>query len=64
MQPLVQALPLTAVNNALRAIMNEGAGLAGVSMPLAILVAWGAGELRRGAQAVPLGVRTAAPRGD
>jgi ABC-2 type transport system permease protein len=41
MQPLIQALPLTAVNNALRAIMNEGAGLAGVAPALGILAAWG-----------------------
>jgi ABC-type multidrug transport system permease subunit len=40
MQPLVQALPLTLVNNALRAIMSEGAGLALVAAPLAILAAW------------------------
>ena len=36
-----QALPLTAVNNALRAIMSEGAGLAGVAAPIAIILAWG-----------------------
>ncbi len=41
MQPLVQALPLTMVNNALRAIANEGVGLAGVAVPLAGLLAWG-----------------------
>ena len=40
MQPLVQALPLTVVNNALRAIMNEGAGLGASAAPLAILGAW------------------------
>jgi ABC-type multidrug transport system permease subunit len=40
MQPLIQALPLTAVNNALRAIMNEGAGLAAVSPAAALLLAW------------------------
>jgi ABC-type multidrug transport system permease subunit len=40
-QPFIQALPLTAVNNGLRAVMNEGAGLEGVLVPLAILVAWG-----------------------
>jgi len=40
MQPLVQALPLTATNNALRAIMNDGAGLAGVATPLLVLFAW------------------------
>jgi ABC-type multidrug transport system permease subunit len=42
MQPLVQALPLTAANNALRAIMNEGAGFAAVVPQLALLAAWGA----------------------
>jgi ABC transporter DrrB family efflux protein len=41
MQWFVQALPLTAVNNALRAIMNEGAGLAAVLAPIGIVVAWG-----------------------
>jgi len=41
MQWLVQALPLTAVNNALRAIMNEGAGLAAVAAPIGIVIAWG-----------------------
>jgi ABC-type multidrug transport system permease subunit len=40
MQPLVQVLPLTVVNNALRAIMNESAGLATVAMPLAVLALW------------------------
>ncbi len=42
MQPLVQALPLTAANTALRAIMNEGAGLAAVTPQLALLAVWGA----------------------
>ena len=41
MQWAVQALPLTAVNNALRAIMNEGAGLVAVSVPIGIVIAWG-----------------------
>jgi len=41
MQWFVQALPLTAVNNALRAIANEGASLAGVAVPIAIITAWG-----------------------
>jgi len=40
MQPLVQALPLTAVNNALRANMLEGATLSQVAPELAIVVAW------------------------
>ena len=41
MQPLIQALPLTQVNNALRSIMNEGAGLAAVAPAAAVLAAWG-----------------------
>jgi ABC-type polysaccharide/polyol phosphate export permease len=41
-QPLVQALPLTAVNDALRANMLEGAGFGAVSGELAILAAWAA----------------------
>lgn len=41
MQPFVQALPLTAANDALRAIMNEGAGFAAVGGDLVILAAWG-----------------------
>jgi len=40
LQPLVQSLPLTVVNNALRAILNEGAGLAAMAVPVAILAAW------------------------
>jgi ABC-type multidrug transport system permease subunit len=39
-QPFVQALPLTAVNNALRANMLEGASLAQVTPELAIVGAW------------------------
>lgn len=41
MQPLVQALPLTALNDALRALMLDGAGLASVGSELAILALWG-----------------------
>jgi ABC-type multidrug transport system permease subunit len=39
-QPFIQALPLTAVNNALRANMLEGATLAQVAPELAIISAW------------------------
>jgi len=42
MQPFVQALPLTALNNALRAVMLEGAGLGRLLPELALLAAWGA----------------------
>ena len=39
-QPFVQALPLTAVNDALRANMLEGATIAQVAPELAIVAAW------------------------
>jgi ABC-type multidrug transport system permease subunit len=41
MQPFIQVLPLTATNDALRGIMNEGATLAGSSTDLLILAIWG-----------------------
>ena len=40
-QPFVKALPLTAVNDALRANMLEGASLAAVTPQLLIILAWG-----------------------
>jgi ABC-type multidrug transport system permease subunit len=43
-QPLVQALPLTALNNALRAVMLEGATAAMMPRDLAVLTAWGVGS--------------------
>ena len=43
MQPLVKALPLTAVNDALRANLLEGASLAGVLPELAIILVWTVG---------------------
>jgi ABC-type multidrug transport system permease subunit len=43
-QPFVQALPLTAVNDALRSNMLEGAGLAAVAGELVVLAAWAAGS--------------------
>jgi len=42
MQPLIKALPLTALNDALRGVMIDGASLASVSLPVAICAAWGA----------------------
>ncbi len=41
-QPLIKALPLTALNQALRAIMTEGRGLTAIAPQLGILMAWGA----------------------
>ncbi len=41
LQPLIRALPLTALIDALRGIMNEGRPLSGVGTQLLILSAWG-----------------------
>jgi ABC-type multidrug transport system permease subunit len=41
-QPFIKALPLTALNDALRAVMLEGRALGGVGVEVAILAAWGA----------------------
>jgi ABC-type multidrug transport system permease subunit len=42
MQPFVQALPLTALNDALRGVMLEGTGLMAVLPDLALPATWGA----------------------
>jgi ABC-type multidrug transport system permease subunit len=39
-QPFIKALPLTAVNDGLRAVMNEGASLASQSLPITVLALW------------------------
>jgi len=41
MQPYIKALPLSALNDALRGVMIEGASLASLWLELAILAAWG-----------------------
>ena len=41
LQPLIKALPLTALNEALRAVMNEGASISSSWPQVAVLVAWG-----------------------
>ncbi|MBJ6765517.1 ABC transporter permease [Myxococcaceae bacterium JPH2] len=49
-RPLIEALPLTPLNEALRGIMLEGAGMTALAVPLAVLLAWSvvfyAGALR------------------
>ncbi len=40
-QPLIKALPLTALNDALRAIILQGASLSSQLVPLAIMAIWG-----------------------
>jgi ABC transporter DrrB family efflux protein len=42
MQPVIKALPLTALNDALRGVMIDGASLASLTVPVAICAAWGA----------------------
>ncbi len=39
-QPVIKALPLTAVNDALRANMLEGTGIAGLGLEMAIITGW------------------------
>src|SRR4051812_40307704 len=41
MQPLITALPLTALNDGLRAVIVDGGGLTAVGGPLAVLGVWG-----------------------
>ena len=41
MQPFIHALPLTALNDALRAVVNEGLSLAALGKEIAVLLAWG-----------------------
>jgi ABC-2 type transport system permease protein len=40
-QPVINALPLTALNQALRGVINEGLGPAGIFPQVAVLLAWG-----------------------
>lgn len=40
-QPLIRALPLTALNDALRAVMTQGKGITEIGTELAIVAAWG-----------------------
>ena len=44
MQPVIQALPLTGLNDALRAVMLEGAGVGAIAHELAGLAGWGLGS--------------------
>jgi ABC-2 type transport system permease protein len=41
LQPFVQALPLTALNDSLRGVMLEGMGVVSLLPELALLAAWG-----------------------
>ncbi len=51
MQPFVRALPLTALNDALRAVMIDGAALTALGRPLAVVALWGVSSF-----AVALGI--------
>ncbi|HXG95341.1 MAG TPA: ABC transporter permease [Blastocatellia bacterium] len=41
LQPFIKALPLTALNDSLRAVMSDGAALQSTWMHLSIMLAWG-----------------------
>jgi ABC-2 type transport system permease protein len=41
LQPFIRALPLTALNDGLRAVMNDGAGWEAMPYPLLVLGIWG-----------------------
>ena len=41
MQPVLRALPLTALNDSLRAVASDGASARGVARPIFVLAAWG-----------------------
>ncbi len=41
-KPLIRALPLTALNDALRAVMNDAAPVGKIALPMVVLMAWGA----------------------
>ena len=43
-QPVLRLLPLTALNDALRLVVNEGASVVNLGPQLLVLVAWGAGS--------------------
>jgi ABC-type multidrug transport system permease subunit len=40
-QPLIRALPLTALNDSMRAVMIDGAGITQVALPTLVLAGWG-----------------------
>jgi ABC-2 type transport system permease protein len=42
LQPVIRVLPLTALNDALRAVMLEGKGIESIGTELAVLAIWGA----------------------
>lgn len=44
LQPFIQALPLTALNDALRAVVLEGAAMTTIVRELSVLGAWGTGS--------------------
>jgi ABC-2 type transport system permease protein len=41
LQPVIRALPLTALNDGLRAVINGGASLASLPREIAVMLAWG-----------------------
>lgn len=42
--PVIRVLPLTALNDGLRAVINDGGGWGSIAFPCAVLTAWGGGS--------------------
>jgi ABC-2 type transport system permease protein len=42
MQPFIRALPLTALNEALRGVMLDGASIVGLARQVLVMAIWGA----------------------
>jgi ABC-type polysaccharide/polyol phosphate export permease len=48
MQPLINILPLTALNDSLRSVIVDGAGLGAVARPLLVMAGWGVAAFAAG----------------
>jgi len=55
----IRALPLTALTDALRSVINDGAPLVASWQAIAVMAVVGSGELRTGPETLPLAVAPA-----
>ena len=56
-QPILRVLPLTVLNDGLRAVINEGAGARAMASAFLTLAAWGLASVCIGAQALSMAVK-------
>ena len=54
LQPVIRLLPLSAFNEALRHVVNDGASIFVQGFPIAVLAGWARGHLRAGGASLPL----------